>query len=167
MGRLPNLYFVFLHQRTFKDSISKQSQRDRGARGTALYSMVSIARWISKWVLHSFFAPGADLRRPSRTGTEPAGPGLYSRQAEFRMMLQKLARLNFGSSNASTSSFIVSPGGFGFVAESIFKGMDDLLLEVVPARMCLDDGLALSIGYIKVANTQDVHVYSGCQPEWR
>jgi hypothetical protein len=31
----------------------------------------------------------------------------YSRQAELRMMLQKLARLNFGSSSASTSSFMV------------------------------------------------------------
>jgi len=34
-------------------------------------------------------------------------PLAYSRQAELRMMLQKLARLNVGSSNASTSSFIV------------------------------------------------------------
>jgi hypothetical protein len=31
----------------------------------------------------------------------------YSRQAELRMILQKLARLNFGSSSASTSSFTV------------------------------------------------------------
>jgi hypothetical protein len=32
---------------------------------------------------------------------------VYARQAELRMMLQKLVRLNFGSSNASTSSFTV------------------------------------------------------------
>jgi hypothetical protein len=31
----------------------------------------------------------------------------YSRQAELRMMLQKLVRLNFGSCSASTSSFTV------------------------------------------------------------
>jgi hypothetical protein len=34
-------------------------------------------------------------------------PAPYSRQAELRMMLQKWARLNFGSSSASTSSFMV------------------------------------------------------------
>ncbi len=41
------------------------------------------------------------------------------------------------------------------VAESIVKGVDDLLLEVIPARMRLDYRFPVSVGHIKVANPEN------------
>src|SRR5208283_1364810 len=55
-----------------------------------------------------------------------------------------------------------SEGGLRLVAESIVKGVDDLLLEVIPARMRLDYRLAVSVGYVKVAKSEDVHLNAGC-----
>lgn len=53
-------------------------------------------------------------RRARANRPSPTAPFAYARQAELRMMLQKFARLNLGSSNASTSSFIVPQVVSGF-----------------------------------------------------
>src|SRR5271166_1693555 len=53
-----------------------------------------------------------------------------------------------------------SEGGLRLVAESIVKGVDDLLLKVIPARMRLDYRLPVSVGYVKVAKSEDVHLYA-------
>src|ERR1700730_7465276 len=55
-----------------------------------------------------------------------------------------------------------SEGGLGLVAESIVKGVDDLLLEMIPAWMRLDYRLPVSIRYVKVTKSEDVHVDAGC-----
>src|SRR3984893_10519275 len=55
-----------------------------------------------------------------------------------------------------------SPGGLGLVAESIVKGVYDLLLEIIPSRMRLDYRLPFSIRYVKVTKSEDVHVDAGC-----
>jgi hypothetical protein len=55
-----------------------------------------------------------------------------------------------------------SPGGLGLVAESIVKGVYDLLLEIIPSRMRLDYRLPVSIRYVKVTKSEDVHVDAGC-----
>src|SRR5271157_3660317 len=55
-----------------------------------------------------------------------------------------------------------SEGGLRLVAESIVKGVDDLLLEVIPARMRVDYRLAMSVGYVKVAKSEDVHLNARC-----
>ena len=49
-----------------------------------------------------------------------------------------------------------SPGGLGLVAESIVKGVDDLLLEVIPARMCVDYRFSVGVGLIKVAKSENI-----------
>jgi hypothetical protein len=69
-------------------------------------------------------------------------------------MLQKLARLNFGSSSASTSSSTVPKVVSGLW--SIVKGVDDLLLEVIPARMCVDYRFSVGVGLIKVAKSENI-----------
>jgi hypothetical protein len=46
-----------------------------------------------------------------------------------------------------------SPGGLGLVAESIVKGVYNLLLEMIPARMRLDYRLPVSIRYVKVTKS--------------
>src|SRR5438105_12918178 len=51
-----------------------------------------------------------------------------------------------------------SEGGLRLVAESIVKSVDDLLLEVIPARMCVDYRLPVSVGYVEVAKSEDVHL---------
>src|SRR5580704_5876147 len=51
-----------------------------------------------------------------------------------------------------------SEGGLRLVAEAIVKCVDDLLLEVIPPRMRVDYRLAVSVGYVKVAKTEDVHL---------
>src|SRR5271163_4167625 len=43
-----------------------------------------------------------------------------------------------------------SKRGLRLVAESLEKGVDDLLLKVIPARMCLDYRFALDVGYVEV-----------------
>src|SRR5271165_2259116 len=55
-----------------------------------------------------------------------------------------------------------SEGGLRLVAESIVKGVDDLLLEVIPARMRVDYRLPVNVRYLKVAKSEDVHLYACC-----
>src|SRR6202007_1220325 len=55
-----------------------------------------------------------------------------------------------------------SPGGLGLVAESIVKGVDDLLLEIIPGGMRLASRLPVSIRYVKITKSEDVHVDAGC-----
>jgi hypothetical protein len=45
-----------------------------------------------------------------------------------------------------------SPSGLRLMAESIVKGMDDLLFEVVSARMRCDYRLPMSVGYVQVTD---------------
>ena len=53
-----------------------------------------------------------------------------------------------------------SPSGLRLLVESIVKGVDYLLFEVISARMRLDHRLPVSVGYIKVAESEHVHVYA-------
>ena len=48
------------------------------------------------------------------------------------------------------------------MAESIVKGVYNLLLEMIPARMRLDYRLPLSVGYVKVTKSEHVHIDAGC-----
>src|SRR5258708_23288129 len=55
-----------------------------------------------------------------------------------------------------------SESGLRLVAEPIVEGVDDLLLEVIPARMGVDYRLPVRVGYVEVANPEDVHLYARC-----
>jgi hypothetical protein len=51
-----------------------------------------------------------------------------------------------------------SESGLRLVAESIVESVDDLLLEVIPTRMRLDYRFPVSVGHIKVANPENIHL---------
>ena len=48
-------------------------------------------------------------------------------------------------------------GCFRFVAKAVMEGVNDLLLKVIAAGMCVDDCFALDIGHVEVAHPQDIH----------
>src|SRR5204863_6517060 len=55
----------------------------------------------------------------------------------------------------------VAEGRLGSGMDRVVKGLDDLFLEAIGARMCMDNGLALSVGEFGKRNSKHVHLNAG------
>src|SRR5260221_9108186 len=130
-------------------------------------------REIVAWKIRT--APAVRGIRPFISSFGPSNPGdLKANGAKHHLNLGLFApgRVKDDAAKVGPFEFRVEQGehvvvhgsesGVRLVAEPIVEGVDDLLLEVIPARMCVDYRLPVRVGHVKVANPEDVHLYARC-----
>src|SRR5271163_4400344 len=124
-------------------SISQMSCNSAGPRGPAVMMLVLSATGEPLALVKGFVdamanSPWVGSRRVRKRFS--AGPG---RGADY---LTKIYRPEGRILVGEHIGLDIAKGRLGLVVDGVIEGLDDLFLEAARARVCVDDGLAFSVG---------------------